>query len=647
MSQVISTAPELRGSSHDRRVDASRRRPDARVGRAIPHSLLFLVAAGVAPSAILGAAADAPRLGVHGETALIASGAFAEVDYYRALARHLDVVFDNGERALSADSKFPESIQAGVAPLDASCDGPSLLLAPQGTDILDLLELARLGRLPRTRLAITTPSLLSLRVREKFASEVARLASSELNRRSPEYSARTPAGPLQIAFWAMFGFLLPFGLVFGGHWWNVLCLISGALIGGGILLRLFATAVSCNHLESASTPALYDHQLPVYTIAVALYHEEAVIEQLVRALERIDYPSAKLDIKLIIEADDIGTRDAIARLHLPPRYDIIEVPPGLPRTKPRALNTSLPLARGSLLVVFDAEDRPEPQQLRRAAERFYHTSGKLACLQAQLVIDNADDNWLTRLFAIEYAALFDVLIPGLADLAVPLPLGGTSNHFRVAALRDVAGWDAWNVTEDVDLGLRLARCGYQVGALRVVTDEEAPARLHAWLMQRKRWMKGWVQTLLTHSRNPNRLVRELGAWRAAASYSLIAGGVLGPLLGPAFGMFAISDALFGDLLTPQSLPDVLSSAVWIFLALTGAISALWPALLGMKRRGLLRHTKWLALFPFYYCLLMIAAWSALFEFFRDPYRWGKTEHGLARTSRRSQTQPVAPHRAQS
>ncbi len=357
-----------------------------------------------------------------------------------------------------------------------------------------------------------------------------------------------------------------------------------------------------------------------------------------------DYPRAKLDIKLIVEADDADTRNALSALALPARYEVIDVPHGEPRTKPRALNTSLPLARGSLLVIFDAEDRPDAQQLRQAAARFAHAPQKLACLQGRLVVDNADDSWLTRLFAIEYAALFDVVIPGLAQLSVPLPLGGTSNHFRIAALRDVAGWDAWNVTEDVDLGMRLARAGYSIDALHSITDEEAPASLHAWLRQRRRWMKGWIQTLLTHSRNPARLYRELGPLRTAATVSLIAGGVIGPLLGPVFGALALADAFFGDLLNPKTFAAILSSSCWIFVGVTGVASAMWPALLGMKRRGLLGHAKWLPLLPVYYCLQTIAAWGALIEFFRDPYRWAKTEHGLARTSRRNPAAAAPPNR---
>jgi cellulose synthase/poly-beta-1,6-N-acetylglucosamine synthase-like glycosyltransferase len=195
---------------------------------------------------------------------------------------------------------------------------------------------------------------------------------------------------------------------------------------------------------------------------------------------------------LVIERDDQETLAALAALRLPPRYDVIVVPRGAPRTKPRALNVALAAARGELVVVYDAEDEPAPDQLRLAAARFADEPG-LDALQARLTIANPADSWLSELFAIEYAALFDLLNPGLAALDLPVALGGTSNHFRIRVLRRVGGWDAWNVTEDIDLGIRLARFGARVGALASDTAEEAPNELANWFRQRVRWQKGWMR----------------------------------------------------------------------------------------------------------------------------------------------------------
>ncbi len=205
-----------------------------------------------------------------------------------------------------------------------------------------------------------------------------------------------------------------------------------------------------------------------------------------------DYPKAKLDIKLVIEAGDEETLDAIIAERLPPRYDVIVVPPGKPRTKPRALNVALDVARGDLLCVYDAEDEPAPDQLRRAAARFA-ADATLDALQGRLTIANWRDCWLSFMFAVEYASLFELINPGLSALDLPVALGGTTNHFRTAVLRRVGGWDAWNVTEDADLGLRLARFGARVGALDSETVEEAPNELANWFRQRTRWQKGWMR----------------------------------------------------------------------------------------------------------------------------------------------------------
>jgi cellulose synthase/poly-beta-1,6-N-acetylglucosamine synthase-like glycosyltransferase len=236
-----------------------------------------------------------------------------------------------------------------------------------------------------------------------------------------------------------------------------------------------------------------DDGLPVYTIVVALYREAAAVKGLVAALRALNYPVEKLDIKLVVEADDTQTRMAIAALGLGLPFEIIVAPASGPRTKPKALNAALPFARGSFVAVYDAEDRPERDQLRLALEAFVAGDGRLACVQARLTIDNSRDSWLSRLFTAEYAGLFDVFLPGLAAWRLPLPLGGSSNHFRAAVLRECGAWDPYNVTEDADLGMRLARFGYRTAVIPSSTYEEAPARFGPWLKQRTRWFKGWMR----------------------------------------------------------------------------------------------------------------------------------------------------------
>lgn len=580
---------------------------------------------------------EARRTGVDELSVLLSRGLVEEAVYYRALGLHLSLPFEEAERVeIRSGSQYPASIMSGVAPVRLPSGRGGWMLAPSPRRIDELLRLARLGRLPREHLVLTTPSGLAAALRAQHADQVARLASHSLADGDERLSARTEATAWQKAAGSLFAITVIFALTYGGVPWAAFCGVCGIILAASILLRIFATAASYEPVGRRPR-ALADRELPHYTIAIALCREEAVLDQLIGAIEALDYPVAKIEIKLIVEADDTGLIAAIAARRLPARYEMIVAPQGFPRTKPRALNMALPTARGELLVVFDAEDRPQPQQLRRAAERFAIAPPQLACLQASLVIDNWRDSWLTRLFAVEYAMLFDVLNPGLAALAMPIPLGGTSNHFRVAALREVMGWDAWNVTEDIDLGLRLARRGYRIETLASFTDEEAPATLVRWLNQRRRWMKGWLQTLATHSRHPGMLMRELGALRACACLAMVAGGVIGPLLGPLFGSFAVHDALYGNLLAPPTWSDLVQSTCWVFVGVAGAISVLWPVTAGLNRRGLRRLAPWLLLMPAYYALLTVAAWGALIEFFTAPYHWAKTPHGLARTSRRQTT----------
>lgn len=232
-------------------------------------------------------------------------------------------------------------------------------------------------------------------------------------------------------------------------------------------------------------------ELPIYSVLIPLRDEAQMVPLLKRAMAAIDYPPHLLDIKFVVEAKSPETVAAVEHVLGEPQFRMVVVPRGAPHTKPKAIDYALPLARGEFLVVYDAEDIPEPDQLRRAAERF-RASPDLACLQAELVPENAHENLLATLFAGEYAGLFGRLLPALARWGLPVPLGGTSNHFRTSVLRALGGWDAFNVTEDADLGVRLARSGFRAETFDSRTHEEAPLTLRAWMAQRTRWMKGWM-----------------------------------------------------------------------------------------------------------------------------------------------------------
>jgi cellulose synthase/poly-beta-1,6-N-acetylglucosamine synthase-like glycosyltransferase len=345
-----------------------------------------------------------------------------------------------------------------------------------------------------------------------------------------------------------------------------------------------------------------------------------------------DYPAEKLDVKFVLEADDDETRRALLELDLGPPFEIIIAPPLGPRTKPKALNVALPLARGTFTVVFDAEDKPEPDQLRRALDVFRKGGRRLACVQASLTIDNTDDNWLAGMFTANYAGHFDIFLRGLAALNLPFPLGGSSNHFRTTALRKAGGWDAYNVTEDADLGIRLCRLGYRAAAIASTTYEEAPRRFVPWLKQRTRWYKGWMQTWAVHMRRPGRLVRELTPTGFIVFQILFAANILAALIHPLF-MAGLGVTLYA--LPMPWANTVLENAAPIFATslVAGYASTIVLDVIGLARRGLLGTAWVLLLTPLHWMLLSVAAWRALFQLIYAPQDWEKTEHGMATTSR--------------
>jgi cellulose synthase/poly-beta-1,6-N-acetylglucosamine synthase-like glycosyltransferase len=273
-----------------------------------------------------------------------------------------------------------------------------------------------------------------------------------------------------------------------------------------VVLRSVALWQLAHPLPKPPAAAASPVPLPVYTVLVPLYREAGVVGDLLASLRALDYPAERLEVMLIVEATDGETRAVLACTQLDAHMQVLVVPEGAPRTKPRATQYALQFARGEYVVVYDAEDAPEPDQLRRALAALRAGGERLGCLQAQLNIYNSDATWFTRQFTVEYTALFDCILPTLERLRLPVPLGGTSNHFPRAVLDAVGGWDPYNVTEDADLGIRLARAGWHVGVLNSTTWEEAPPTFRIWKGQRTRWLKGWMQ--------PHRLVDDWKSFSA-------------------------------------------------------------------------------------------------------------------------------------
>lgn len=551
--------------------------------------------------------------------------------YDRALACHLGLAFvtgpDIGPAHDSLQNRWAEAITAGMMPGTVE-DGEAIrwLLAPRGARIDELLTLHRSGRLERKRFAITPPDDLRDHIFRTTGASIANAAAMDLPQSQPLASAHGMRLRPGFAF-VLTAVILCSLLFTAGGLWLALSLASGVLLASAIVIRLFAAAASCD-ARAQPAPVLRDRDLPVYTVIAAIYREAGVVQQLTDALKALDYPASKLDIKIALETGDEETLEALQKLDLPARFEIVIVPDGKPRMKPRALNAALALARGSLVCVFDAEDLPQPRQLRDAAEYFATAPADTACVQARLAIDNIHESWIPAQFALEYAALFDIINSGLAELRLPVPLGGTSNHIRTDILRACGGWDAWNVTEDIDLGLRLARHGLRTAVIASSTAEEAPAELAMWMRQRRRWFKGWMQTLVVHGRNPLAAIRAMGGLRAGACASHVGGTLLGAMLGPLFALMVALDAIYGNLLTPASTLELVIATCWCFIFTAGAISAFLPLWLGTRRRPGLAG-RWIVAAPFYWLLQTAAAWWALLDLLRDPYHWHKTSHGLS------------------
>lgn len=601
----------------------------------LPPEIAFLAAEGADPRLLARALALAEEAGTDAATALLHAGLMDEETYYRALARALRAPFLDGPIPFGAGLRYPDCLMAGLAPL-APGAGAATVIAPRGAAVAELLA----GSAPGAAPALTTPTRLREAVFSAIPEAVAGHAAETLRLRSP-VSATQPPGTR----------LLLLALGVGA----AICLAAAAPppLGQAALLAVqtvtlamtvFRIAALAVPAPPVSAPPLPDAALPVYTILVPLYRERRVVRRLLRGLSALDYPAAKLDIKLLIEADDGEMAACLAAIPLPARFEVVTVPPGQPRTKPRALNAALPLARGSLLVVYDAEDVPEPDQLRKAAAIFAAEPPATACLQGRLVIDDHGDGLLPKLFAAEYAGLFDVLNPALAALDLPVPLGGTTMHLRVSVIRELNGWDAYNVTEDADLGIRLALAGYRVGDLPSATYEETAKGLRRWLDQRTRWLKGFLQTSLVHGSRPLRTCARLGPLGSLCALALLPGAVASALAYPVCFLTAAAAFLSGRMGSSPALLDNLTSGLAVTVFLAGLVALVGPAALGCRRRGWTDLWPLLPLLPLYFLLVSLAALRAVDELIRAPYRWNKTEHGLSRSSRSGRLRGGGPQR---
>lgn len=398
-----------------------------------------------------------------------------------------------------------------------------------------------------------------------------------------------------------------------------------AMLLGTMALRAAVLWLTLRAAPPKPGPAPRLARLPTVSIIVALYRESDIAARLVRRLGRLDYPRHLLDILLVVEQVDDPTRNALAEADLPPWMRVVVAPEGRIKTKPRALNHALPLCRGSIIGVYDAEDAPEPDQIRRVVDRFCQRGPRVACLQGILDFYNPATNWLSRCFTIEYAGWFRVMLPGLQRLGLPIPLGGTTLFFRRDVLDRLGGWDAANVTEDADLGVRLARHGYRTETIESTTYEEANCRALPWIKQRSRWIKGYMMTYATHMRDPALLWRQLGARQFLGFQVLFLGSITQVLMVPVmFSLWAVGLGLPHPLTTSLPAPLLLALA-GLFIAGEGLGMLL--GLVGLRRSGQPISRAWVPTLHFYYPLAALASYKAVWELIHRPFYWDKTSHG--------------------
>jgi cellulose synthase/poly-beta-1,6-N-acetylglucosamine synthase-like glycosyltransferase len=477
---------------------------------------------------------------------------------------------------------------------------------------------------------VTTPEALQNCVARLFCNELTQAASQRV---PSDESCRRWGRNSRWRIHATIGFV---GAVLGLALWQPLWMFTALtawasftlLIAALMRLISLGSFVSSPAPQPASAPANQTgppRDRPVISVLVPLFREKEIAQALLKRLERLEYPKHLLDVILVLEENDQLTHEAVAMTDLPHWMRVVVVPEGHPKTKPRAMNYALDFCRGDIIGIFDAEDAPSSDQLGKVAARFAEGPADLVCLQGVLDYYNARQNWLARCFTIEYATWFRVMLPGMARLGFAIPLGGTTLYFKRAALEQLGGWDAHNVTEDADLGFRLARHGFRTEMLHTTTREEANCHAIPWVKQRSRWLKGYMVTYLVHMRRPGTLLRQLGPLKFLGFQmhfvTALSQFLLAPLL---WSLWLIALGL------PHPLPLVVSDE-WIrtLAALfIGAeictMMAGFVAVSGPAHRHLL---PWVPTMHFYFPLGVLAAYKALYELIFAPFYWDKTQHG--------------------
>ncbi|MBE7620637.1 glycosyltransferase [Komagataeibacter sp. FXV2] len=559
-------------------------------------------------------------------------------EFYKALARYFDLDFvnlmtDNPDPALFDTTMIDEYSSHSFLPWRRNEKGGITFALADPTDALIHDLTARYGA--DTTFVGTGRFDVIWLLQRLGQSTLSGDALHALSRLSPEHSGQNVFTVRQIVF---------FYLVAAGFFTS-LCLrpeatliavnvVAAVIFFSSFILKFLLACVASRRdvdvkVEESEVGSLRHEEYPIYTILVPMYKEPDVLPILVNAIRNLSYPQSKLDVKLVLEEDDIETIEAAKKLALESTFEIIAVPPSQPRTKPKACNYAIRFAKGEFLTIYDAEDKPEATQLEKVLVAFRKLPKTTVCIQARLNYYNATENWLTRMFTLEYTSWFDFYLPALEFLRIPIPLGGTSNHFRMDALRSLRAWDPYNVTEDADLGVRITQRGWKVAVVNSTTYEEANVSIPNWIRQRSRWLKGYMQTYLVHMRHPIQFYRKTGATGFWGFQFFIGGTFMTALLGPVFCVPFVLFTIFNLKLGIDIFPKAVVAMNVINLLLGNGFLIYTYVLCSFKRQY--QHLAFYALtVPLYWVLQSIAAYKGLIQLITKPFYWEKTQHGLSK-----------------
>lgn len=595
-------------------------------------------------------------------TQIIAKGYLKTPRFFPIMAKELNLEYCGYERLFKNRDKarlYPYSFLKKylVFPLEESETTLTFATAnPFDNEFLDYLKRTFDDKY-QIKMAIANPFQITSVLDNEYRGIHSLEAVGELAYRFPDISAsRVLTRPQKFFLLSLIGIFLI---------WSIFDLPSSFLVLFSLInlfyfvanpVKLYITIrgfrqgkqinVSKEELES-----IKNEELPLYTIFIPLYKESETLPHVLSNISKLDYPHNKLDIKIIMEEGDEETIGAARKLglvknttkqsrrepesvDLPEKgFDVVIVPRADIKTKPRACNFALKRATGEFCVVYDAEDNPEPDQLKKAVCAFGQLEKDYICLQAKLNYYNSTQNILTKWFTLEYYFWFDYYLPGLVGINAPVPLGGTSNHFRTEALKEIGGWDPYNVTEDADLGMRIYRHRLKTAVLDSYTMEEASSKLLTWIGQRSRWQKGYAQTFLVHMRHPLRLLKETGM-RSFLLFQLTFGGNFYlPLLNPLLWLVTIAAFVFKGTFSFLSFYPIFIIA--LFNLVVGNSIYIIIHLYAAIKTGKFFLIPYAIFIPLYWVLISIGCWKGTIQLITKPFYWEKTVHVFYKSNEKS------------